>query len=369
MNEAKEIDVDEWREPAIPLYNLPRNDEVRTLYYDETNNHGTVRLVDGGTNMPDPKPFVLGGIAHSGSPRPIDISLLRAAMRVKDEVKELKTEYVAWGDFPAMLGSQRLATFLSWIEAENFLIHFVAVDPIYWAIVDIVDSIPTAWQRGPEANRLLKNNLLRVVRCDLTASLDVLRRHAFPAIDPGRIRAFFDDLISIAKRTVSIDPLRRMILAEFLAEGRDLEALKMLYDEPDVLMTRFDCLFIHRICVFKHSVQIFDREENVARNLSRMRFVERGRKVDFFHFSHSHEEPGVQLSDVVVGLLGACLSWLRGMDRNAIDAFLAGLNETQENNRRALSALIDRSDAASPAFSQYVLGNDDITRFVRFLKE
>jgi hypothetical protein len=321
-------------------------------------------------NVPEPRPFVLGGIVHGGDPRPIDLSPLRADLRIQASVKELKFEHIAWGDFPAILGSRRLAQFLSWLKAESYLIHFIAVDPLYFAFVDIIDSIPEARRLDFPAKLILKNDLYRVLRHDGEATLDLLRRYAFPAVDSRNVPRFMTELITLLEGSPELMPaFNQMMLKGILQAGRGLVSLPLLDDAPHVLMAGFDSMFTHRLCLFKASHHLLDDEDVVSKVLERYRFHDEGRALDFYRFVNSREEPGVQLSDVVVGLLGACLSWLGRLDDDGVIAFKRGLTTAQHANRMALADLVNRSIETTSAFVQNVLSLDDIQRLWMFLDD
>ena len=68
------IDVNEMRDSILAAYDLPNVDERYTFYYDETNNVRKLHLTSAGMNIRRPDCFVLGGIVHRGSPRPIALA-------------------------------------------------------------------------------------------------------------------------------------------------------------------------------------------------------------------------------------------------------------------------------------------------------
>jgi hypothetical protein len=59
------------------------------------------------------------------------------------------------------------------------------LDPLFWATVDIIDSIAAqdALQLGLIAPQL-NNDLHRLLRSDLTATVDLFHCYAYPDIDP-----------------------------------------------------------------------------------------------------------------------------------------------------------------------------------------
>ncbi|RJG53479.1 hypothetical protein D0Z70_15795 [Sphingobium terrigena] len=368
MVEPIDIDVDDQRELAIDLYGLKRTDEARTFYYDETNNHRLLYLREDGFNVPDPRPFVLGGVAHPGSERPIELEVLRRWMGIQPRAPELKFERVAHGDFLTMLGSKRLDIFLNWLSDEGYLVHFIALDPVYYSYVDIIDSMPAADPLGLGDRLLLKNDLYRVLRRNLGATQDILRRNSYPAIAHGDVRGFLNGLIDLVENADDLLPhFHLMMLKGVLQSGRSLSSLIFLDDVAGQITKDFSDIFIHRLCLFKASRHILDTEEKIRALLEQYRFIGSGRQLDLYRFVDSKVEPGVQLSDVVVGLLGATLTWLRDLAIDEIPAINRDLTPAQNGNRLALASLIERSIAVSDAFVQKAVSLDDMRRLEIFL--
>lgn len=180
------IDIDELRAPEIQLHRLTKADSVYTFYHDETNNIRKLHIGERGLNVAELKVFVLGGIVHEGPPRPLDIGPLRAAMRIQKTAHEIKLEHVARGDFLDVLRSKKLTTFLQWIADQGLMIHYHHLDPLYWSVVDIVDSI-VPWLKNPalyQYHALLKSDLALVLRCNLAATVGL-----FPSLRVSRFVA------------------------------------------------------------------------------------------------------------------------------------------------------------------------------------
>lgn len=363
------IDVDEHRNPAIELWGLRTTDEARTFYYDETNNHRLIRVTDDGFNVPDPRPFVLGGVAHAGPAKAIDLAPLRKAMGIQPSTPEIKFEQVAKGDFLTKLSSKKLRHFLDWLTAQEYLVHFIALDPVYFSFVDIIDSMPMADMIDPGSRWILKNDLYRVLRRDPATTQDILRRYSYPALAQGDVRGFLLEVIALVDDTDELDDeYHRRMLRDVLRSGRSLNSLLLLDDVPRVIIEDFRHMFIHRICLFKASQHILDKEDKISAILQEYRFMQEGAPIDLYRFVDSKTEPGVQLSDVVVGLLGACLTWLRNVDLAEITRIKRGLTEAQNTNRVLFSAIIDRSISVNDAFVEKVLSLDDMQRLEVFLE-
>ena len=369
MSGRIDIDVNEQRDPAILLYGLSATDIPRTFYYDETNNHRLVYLTDKGFNVPDPRPFVLGGVVRPQEEGPINLAELRRLMGIQPNAPELKCAMVAKGEFGTMLGSRKLGVFLDWIAHEGYLLHFIALDPVYFSYVDIIDSMPEIGFFDLGGRFILKNDLYRVLRRNLGATQAMLRRHSYPALADGDVKGFLRELISLVEEGDDLMPhFNLMMLKGVLQSGRALSSLPLLGDTPGLIMRDFASMFTHRLCLFKDSRHVLDREDRVSRVLEGYRFVDAGQPLDLYRFADSRSEPGVQLADVVVGLLGACLTWLRGMSGDDVLAAVESLTPAQNCNRLRLVDLVDRSIKETDAFVQKAISLDDMQGLELFLE-
>ncbi|MEZ2142260.1 hypothetical protein AAE026_08130 [Bradyrhizobium sp. DN5] len=144
------MDIDELRDAQIRLHGLTKADGRYTFYHDETNNIRKLYIDVGGLNVAELKVFVLGGIVHQGEPRPLEIQSLREAIRIQKSAPEIKLAHVAKGGFLDVLRSRQLTTFLRWVSENGLMIHYHQLDPFYWSVADLIDSIvPSLAQHQP----------------------------------------------------------------------------------------------------------------------------------------------------------------------------------------------------------------------------
>lgn len=62
------------------------------------------------------------------------------------------------------------------------MIHFYVMDVIYWSVVDIVDTIIIEAFKGELApyHTMLKNDLYKVLKENLTQTIIIFRRYSYP---------------------------------------------------------------------------------------------------------------------------------------------------------------------------------------------
>lgn len=365
------IDVNHIRDPDIALHGLIRADERYTIYYDETNNIRRLHVRADGLNVGEPKCFVIAGIAHRGPVRDLKLDYLRQVLRIQKTAKEIKLEHVAKGDFLDLLKAQKVETFLKWLLDQGLFVHYSALDPLYWSIVDIVDSILTEYGDSNllMANWQLKDALYAVLRHDQQDTASLFHRYSYPDVGRDRRRAFITELRGrLESRAHLLDHVSVMMLKGTLQIAEKLDVLPYLEDEtPNVLIDGFGLFFVGRLCLFKNAFHILDVEKVVQDYIGQQSFVDGDRTLDIFRFATSHDEPGIQISDVIAGLLGKFFSMLQRCEFEELAELRQSLNPQQEKNLALLRDVLDRSLEENLAFAHYILSSEDQRRAAFFL--
>jgi hypothetical protein len=353
MAVARDIDVNEVRDPLIALNGLTNVDRDYTFYYDETNNIRRLHVTADGFNVKEPTCFVLGGVAHIGQPRPLDLASLKAAVRLQLTAKELKLSHLGKGDVLDLLKSWRVEAYLDWLSAEGLLVHYSAVDPLYWSIVDIVDSI-ISHDRMRHMQRFhlgLKADLLTVLGADINDVAGLLHQYSYPNVGEARRRGFVEELLARLEHRADLLPeFNAQVLKGVLQAGGRAEPLIYLDDEPpNTLLDSFVEFFIHRICLFKNGVHRLDVEPVIQARLQDCTFRDGDQALDTYAFVDSRGEPGVQISDALIGLLGKLFSYVTRTDPAELVAVRRALTPVQARALGKLNDLLDRSAAETPA--------------------
>jgi hypothetical protein len=226
------------------MHRLTKADAKYVFYHDETNNIRKLRLSDQGFNVKEPAFFVLGGVVHEGSLRQLDIGPLRRAMHVQTSADEIKLKHVAKGDFLDLLTSGKLTTFLQWISDNGLFIHYHALDPLYWSLVDIIDSILS----GLDEQRLLEFHI--------PLKADLFYRYNYPDLAPQNRKPFLNEFITILEHSVDALPeFNSMLLKGMLQAGCNLPSLDFVEGfTPHLLIESFTVFYMTRIA----RVQTFD---------------------------------------------------------------------------------------------------------------
>lgn len=348
-----EFDVNDMRQNMIDAFQLRRADDKFTFYYDETNNIRKFYLTDDGTNVSEHNNFVLGGIVLSEGQFLPDIIPLRSKLGMQSNAPEIKFAHVAKGNFEQVLTSKNLKIFLSWIVEHGISIHYSSVNIIYWAIVDIIDSILTEdkFEHYRPHHQYMKNELYRLVNLDKPTFLALMKRHRYPDIRRGKTANFIVDVDAyLDAHSPEDDNLLSLMLKVLIEKSASLPELAFLVDEEeDMLIESFQGFYTRPIMLFKNAIHIFDREIQIERSLNGAKFRDGSRHVNF-SFTDSKSEPGIQIADVVTGFLGKYQSFVEEHPLQELMKRKNSWNEIQTANFYLLRRLIDLSDEVSNAF-------------------
>lgn len=365
------IDVDELRDPDIQMGALTGLDEIFTIYYDETNNIRRLHVRADGFNVRPLKIFVLGGVAHLGPARDLDFDSLRRALRLQPSTQDMKLEHVAKGDFLEILDQPKLTVYLQWLIDKNLIVHYLALDPLYWAVVDIIDSI-LAEARQPQlyaVHHQLKNTLYDMLRYNLEATTDLFQRYSFPDVGRERRVEFIEELLDWLEMFEEvIGDFDYMMLKGTLQIARTLDALPFLENEtPNVLIDAFSHFYVKRFCLLKNAQHIADAEDVVRDAVNGLSFTDKGQPWRNFRFAISHDEVGIQISDVITGTLGKLFTYINGTDLENLALCFKTLSSCQRTNQALLRKLLLKAIAECDVFAQQILSHEDRHRFSRFM--
>lgn len=366
------FDIDEFRESQIQMYGLTKANESYTFYHDETNNIRKLHVVARGLNVAELKVFVLGGVVHEDAPRPIDIQPLRAAMRIQKTAPEIKLEHVAKGDFLALLRSAKLTIFLRWITDNELMVHYHELDPLYWSIVDIIDSILPKL-RDPaliQYHALLKSDLAAILRSNLPATISLFYHYGYPGLAPENRKPFLNELIALLEHHSALLPAQNaIILKQVLKAGRGLDSLDFIEGyPPNMLIDDFSTFYQGRIAVFKHAIHVLDMEESIQDRFLQTPLTSGGKPVTHYRFADSKAEPGIQLADIVVGMLGKMHTYFTETPPDEVAADRANLTGTSLQNVELLRDLLAASEDANIAFLHHVSSMHDLDKLDLFLR-
>jgi hypothetical protein len=356
------FDWSDMRAMMIQTHGIRRADDKFAFYYDETNNVRKFLLTGNGTNVAEHKNFVLGGIALQEGQALPEITSLRDALGMQDNAPEIKFKHVASGDFEAVLASRKMARFLTWLTEHQLAIHYSSINIVYWSIVDIVDSILASkrFDTFCTVRREMKNELYRIALMDKPAFLALMKHHGYPDIQRGKVTDFIADVAAFLNlHNPTTTNLPTHMLKELVRKAQVLTELAFLADDvADVLIDSFSSFFTMPVLLFKNSTHVFDHEIQVEKSLNADGFKQRAAGINY-RFSDSKADPGIQLADVTVGLIGKYQDFVEAHRLPELLARKKAWSTAQTQAFDLLRGLIDYSDGVSNAFIHRITTMDN----------
>lgn len=364
------LQADDYRAgmPALRNWDLPIQ-----LYYDETNNIRRLSLTELGLNVPENKTFAIAGVAFAQTQSITGWPELRQLLKVQPSTHELKFELVAKGSYEDVLRSKRIESFLGWLLDQNIMIHYSVLDPLYWSILDIIESLQANDRfRIDVFHAELKSELHHAVRQDVSGFMQLLHGFAYPNLDRRQVRSFLATVMDFVDDRVPDDRnIVTTMLRQIMRHASRLPDIELpfLHDnEPGELIKDFSVHFIHQIHTFKNATHVFDNETHVERIMRKYELRDGDRRLNY-RFADSKDEPGIQLSDILAGLVGRHFNYLQDHSLTKLLQRRNQFDQTQNTNLALLRELIDRSDDFSSGLFHAVMPLDVIFKNNAYLHD
>ena len=180
------MDYTDIRKLAIEFSGLSGMDDTYTFYYDETNNSRKFRITEKDFNSSKDEDFVIGGLVYEGENRQFSLDKLFQSFKLQSNVKEIKRQHIAPGKtFLECVKSPKLQLLLKWIIENEVYVHFMAMNNLYFGIVDIIDSLVDDTKFSmlpPDYINLMKNTLYKYINADIDYIHSVFLKYNYPKV-------------------------------------------------------------------------------------------------------------------------------------------------------------------------------------------
>ena len=120
-----------------------------------------------------------------------------------------------------------------------------------------------------------------------------------------------------------------------------------------MLMDGYESLYMEPIYMFPNSEHIFDEETEIMKKICSTPIILGGNELHNFSFVKSTENRMVQLSDVIIGIIGKLMLYANVSTLAEIKKEMASLSPQQEKNISLLNNLINASSDHCLAFIHY----------------
>lgn len=378
MNKIK-YDISENREIEAQIHNFQNIDEEYIFYYDETNNIRKFWFKDENRlNIPKKdltKNFVLGGIVHYKADAKFNLEDLKQKLHLQSTMKEIKLDHIAKGDFISCLKSKKLEVFLDWLILSDFFIHYSSLNILYWSLVDIIDSVMK--ENFIVIHLDLKTVFYEFIKVDLDSFLKILYKYDYPNIKREKSIQFLDEVSQFIEKNrvefIEKYPFLNLKLIDiilYLLKQADKQDLTFIMDEKDnILIEHLFPFYLRPLGIFKNSQHIFDEEKQIEDFFFSYDLFDGENKWENIKFEDSKENVLIQISDVIVGLIGKLFDYTNNLTFEQITNIRTQLNENQIKNCSSIAKLLLKSDNHSLAFNHSIQSLIDKEKFSKVLEQ
>ena len=325
------------------------------MFFDESNNVRVGRLSEKGTNENIHNVyFVLGGISYYATSN-VDLNDIFTYIGVHQIPNDAKLKYFTRGrtEFKDILKETRLLKYFQFLKEKNIFIHFNSFHFLYYSLIDILDSLFEESDENQqvyyEYNQILKSDLIEVLDLDYDRVLEILREFNYPSILKEHVSIFISKILDLYTELLEehfndSDPenFTKEMLRQMIKSKKDRGNLLFLDDNKKFIITEslFE-IYLHNACLFSRENKIFD-DESVIKNKFEILDLNFENKLNM-KFNRSHDDIGVQLSDVLTGFTAKMLNFVSSKTLKEIEEFSREIDDTSLNTLKLFFEILDYS--------------------------
>ena len=386
MNEdgAYADQLDRNKSEPVDIWLLVKEGHIKKLpidgwlfYYDETNNFRRFRFDSkkpSGYNADRAltHDFILGGIAFDSRRKPDAEQLMdRLGIQKKNELKAgsiLKNK-----DFMKDVGLERVHTFLEWMLDSSVIVHFSALNNLYWSIIDLVDEAldKEAGQIMMPFHKMMKDQLFYFVANHLDKITPILQRYGFPNLESKNIDSFAKEVSSFILENSYDDTSEQFFLEVTRQLIKNIRTEKRMVflsgGEQGVMIDSYVWGYVDAMQVTPNAFHRFDHEITIEKELQKYKLLEDEKPYDRYEFVNSKQDRFVQVSDVFIGILSELFHYTDSVLLKGEESFPLP-TEQQAYGIHLLKKVMETSEKVSPNLHKYLCPDDFVTFRYEFLE-
>ena len=342
-----------------------------TFYCDETNNNLKFKFKDkkGNLNSDIENDFVLGGIAYVGENPPADIDELFEKFSLQANVKDVKLKHLIKKDknkskFEYILTSKKISLLFDWLLENSVFVQFSSINILYFSLVDIIDSIIGL---PKEMLDEMKNVLFECVMADREYFLEYLARYGYPHISEDKVLPFCEEFIDWIESIEIDDPMQdfylEMTRQQMKECKREKQIIYLTNRQKNVLIENYKSVYYTRLVMFKNSMFYFDEISEIQEGFEEQySMIYQDEECGKYNFLKSDDIRWLQLADIVVGIIGAFLTFANTFEEQDICEKANAFDETSRENLVKFWKIINKAVEENQIFHSYSACYREINR-------
>lgn len=234
---------------------------------------------------------------------------------------------------------------LKWLYESDLFIHYSNANNLYFALVDIIDSIDT-FENYNVSVFYLKDILYDLVRKNYKDFYNLMLKYDYPNILQKDIIHFCNRILAYALK-MEKSPYLEILIGGLKQAKKQKELLFLSGNKEKEVIEDYFGFYLQRIATFINAKHIFDNEENIKESLKKYNFCNGNTQLSNYTFVDSISNPLIQISDCVVGFLGKFFTYINSIDILEAQQLPQKLNEQQLKTLGLFSKLITKSEKLS----------------------
>lgn len=344
------------------------------FYYDESNNCRKFWVRPNKNNWEKEfnvnpyEDFVLAGVVTK---QDLEVSFdeLVCLLRLQKNVTEIKFKnQFSKGDFLGCMSKKRIGYLFQWINEKDLLIHYTHVNNLYYAIVEIIDSImsPEEIDEMGFDYFSIKNTFYEMLHGKEKELQNIMFRYKFPNIKKDKIEEFISDLLKLFPARCE-QSLEEKFITGMLGRARQSDELVFLEENTDyVMQENFEEFYYDGPRKYYNSMHTYDIETEIQSSQKDAISSYLGVQLRNMEYVDSKSNVLIQVSDVISGIWGKLMIYINNNDNNSIRKDVENLTKTQLENINMLRILREKSNGYNKGFLMSITATSVIDR-INFL--
>lgn len=352
------------------------------FYYDETGNTRLFRNKENGFNNDYTLSFSLGGIVYEKNILTEKHEKLWEDLAVRDNMKEIKSKFIVnnrnENEYFDIINSKKLTILLKYIIDNNYKVHFVYFNPLFFSIADIVDSLLVgnkelniAFNTLEEFSSRLKSFLYNYILENIDFWRKKLYEFGYPSLSPKSLKELYNLIFEKLKHYPTQNIKERDSIIQLLKVADSKRSFYSDQIDKHIFIENFNFIYGFKPKIFNTSIHEFDNEENIKKHINND-FINKYNLNISWHESVDYRT--IQISDCIIYVINKFINYLEQHTIDeVIEDFAYCIDKSQSyyhtiKNHKLLCDILEKSFRKEKGFFTIVSDNETKIKFDQVVK-